>query len=214
MTREELLKTVKFDEKGLVAVVAQDYHSKHVRMVAYMNIEALTKTLDTGKVHYFSRSRQELWLKGETSGHFQYLKNLDIDCDGDCLLIQIEQVGGISCHTGNKTCFYRGITEKNENTLSITENPGEMLQKLEDKIKDRAKNPVEGSYTNYLFEKGIDKILKKIGEEATETIIACKNPNKNEIKFEVADLIYHLTVMLVKSGVSWEEVAGELKTRE
>ena len=214
MTKEELIENVKFDEKGLVTVVAQDYHSEHVRMVAYMNKEALTKTLATGQVHYYSRSRQKLWLKGETSGHFQYLKKMSIDCDGDCLLIQIEQVGGISCHTGNKTCFYRELDGIEGTKLDNTHDQGAMLERLENTIKDRIQNPVEGSYTNYLMDKGIDKILKKVGEEAAETIIACKNPDKNEIKFEVADLIYHLTVMLVNKGVGWDEIAGELKNRE
>ncbi|MDR1834243.1 MAG: bifunctional phosphoribosyl-AMP cyclohydrolase/phosphoribosyl-ATP diphosphatase HisIE [Fusobacteriaceae bacterium] len=217
MTKEELLKIVKFDEKGLVPVIAQDYHSKHVRMMAWMNREALEKTLATGTVCYFSRSRQELWVKGETSGHFQYLRKMEIDCDGDCLLIQIEQAGGISCHTGHKTCFYREISELPEASDRQNSNegaPDPMLERLEGKIKDRMENPVEGSYTNYLLEKGLDKILKKVGEEAAETIIAAKNADKNQIRMETADLLYHLTVLMAQQGVSWEDVAEELRRRE
>lgn len=214
MTKEELLANVKFDENGLVTVIAQDYHSKHVRMLAYMNKEALEKTLETNQVYYYSRSRQALWLKGETSGYYQYLKKISIDCDGDALLIQIEQKGGISCHTGNKTCFYRELDGMKGSMLNESSNQGDMLEKLENTIKDRKENPKEGSYTNYLFNKGIDKILKKFGEEAVETVIASKNEDKQEVIFEAADLMYHLTVLLVEKGISWEEVARELENRE
>lgn len=214
MTKEELLANVKYNSDGLVTVVAQDYHSKHVRMVAYMNEEALTKTLETNRVYYYSRSRQELWLKGDTSGYYQYLKKIAIDCDGDCLLIQIEQVGGVSCHTGNKTCFYREMDGMSGSMIEERNNQGEMLKDLENTIVERKKNPKEGSYTNYLLDKGVDKILKKVGEEATEIVIAAKNPDSQETVFEVADLMYHLTVLMVKLGISWEDVATELKNRE
>lgn len=214
MTNEELIKEVKFDEKGLVPVIAQDYHSKHVRMLAYMNLEALTKTLETGEVYYYSRSRSELWKKGETSGYYQYLKGIAIDCDGDTLLIQIEQKGGISCHTGNKTCFYRevGTTyEAKENTIVSSSN---FLGELESVILERKVHPKEGSYTNYLFTKGLDKILKKVGEESTETIIAAKGEKSEEVVFEVADLMYHLTVLLAEKDITWDMIAQELKKRE
>ena len=231
MTKDELLKTVKFDENGLLPVIAQDYHSKHIRMLAYMNEEALEKTLETGDVYYYSRSRQKLWRKGEESGHFQYLKGMSVDCDGDTLLIQIEQVGGISCHTGNATCFYRNVdvvkstsNEKvNKNDEAINKNcDNEMkenisnsafLSKLEGTIKDRKVNPVEGSYTNYLFREGLDKILKKFGEEATETIIAAKTKKEDTI-YEVADLMYHLTVLLAELNISWDDIKTELEQRE
>lgn len=216
MNKEELLKAVKYDEKGLVPVIAQDYHSKKVRMLAYMNEEALTKTLETGKVHYYSRSRQELWLKGETSSHYQYLKGMAIDCDGDTLLVLIEQAGGISCHTGNATCFYRELKEdlpKTKHEVMKMEN-NQMLAELYTTVMERKKNPKEGSYTNYLMDKGINKILKKIGEEATEVIIAAKDDDDEAIVYEVADLMYHLTVMMAVKGINWDDVATELQKRK
>lgn len=216
MTKEELLKEVKYDEKGLVCVVVQDFHAKKVRMVAYMNEEALKKTLETKECWYFSRSRQTLWRKGETSGYFQYLKGMSIDCDGDCLLMQVEQVGGISCHTGNATCFYRDLDEDVEVTINRGKIKGEgnFLENLYLTIQDRAKNPKEGSYTNYLIDKGMNKILKKVGEEASETIIACKDNSKEETIFEVADLMYHLTVMMQQLGITWADVKDELEKRD
>lgn len=217
MTKEELLNIVKFDDKGLIPVIAQDYHSKHIRMLAYMNREALTKTLETGDVYYYSRSRQKLWKKGEESGHFQYLKGMSVDCDGDTLLIQIEQVSGISCHTGNATCFYRNIeiTESKNLSNEIKKEvlkDASFLSNLENVVKDRKENPKEGSYTNYLFTEGLDKILKKVGEEATETIIAAKT-KKEDVIYEVSDLVYHLTVMLTELGISWDEIKTELEKR-
>lgn len=216
MNKEEFLLAVKYDEKGLVPVIAQDYHSKKVRMLAYMNEEALTKTLETGKVYYFSRSRQSLWLKGETSSYFQYLKGIYIDCDGDTLLLQIEQVGGISCHTGNSSCFYRKLEEdlpKVKQEIVKVEN-NQMLAELYSSIIDRKKNPKEGSYTNYLMDQGLNKILKKVGEEATEVVIAAKDNDKEALTGEVADLMYHLTVMMAVTGISWDDVAVELQQRK
>lgn len=244
MTKEELISIVKFDKDGLIPVIAQDYHSKHIRMLAYMNKEALEKTLETGDVYYYSRSRQKLWLKGEESGHFQHLKGMSVDCDGDTLLIQIEQVGGISCHTGNATCFYRNVDATNEkgstsvhphNTDSHTSSAGlqnskqdaspivrddkdlqnnsSFLSKLENTIRDRKENPVEGSYTNYLFREGLDKILKKVGEEATETIIAAKT-KRDDVIYEVSDLVYHLSVLLAELNISWDEIKDELEKRK
>ena len=225
MTKDELMKTIKFDKDGLVPVIAQDYHSKHVRMLAYMNKEALKKTLETGDVYYFSRSRQKLWKKGEESGHFQYLKGMSVNCHENSLLIQIEQVGGISCHTGNKTCYYRNIdiTNRKENNddesnsdkilvANGAESGSSFLSKLEATIKDRKENPKEGSYTNYLFREGLDKILKKVGEESTETIIAAKT-KKEDVIYEVADLVYHLTVLLAELNISWDEIKTELEQR-
>ena len=217
MNKEELLKAVKYDEKGLVPVIAQDYHSKKVRMMAYMNEEALLKTLETGKVHYFSRSRQNLWLKGETSSHYQYLKQISIDCDGDTLLLQIEQAGGISCHTGNSSCFYRElkeeIVEAERQEIAVKHNDP-MLGELYSKIVDRKVNPKEGSYTNYLLDKGLNKILKKVGEECTEVIIAAKDDDNKELTFEIADLMYHLTVLMAQKGLTWEEIGIELAQRK
>ena len=220
MNKEEFLKEVKYDANGLVPVIAQDSHSKKVRMLAYMNEESLTKTLETGKVYYYSRSRQSLWLKGETSSYYQYLKGISIDCDGDTLLLQIEQVGGISCHTGNSSCFYRELSddikiekvEKIDKAISSTNET--MLTKLYDVIEHRKENPKEGSYTNYLFDKGLNKILKKVGEECTETIIAAKEDDDSEVVFEIADLMYHLTVMMAEKGIKWEQIEEELAKRK
>ena len=215
MKKEDILNEVKFDDNGLVVCVIQDYHSKHIRMVAYMNKEALEKTLETGQMTYYSRSRKSLWVKGETSGYYQYMKGLSIVCDGDALLFQIEQKGGISCHTGNVSCFYRDLDENVEITLNrgkVNTSDNEFIN-LENTIKDRIKNPKEGSYTNYLITKGENKILKKVGEEATEAILACKDGKKEEIVFEIADLIYHLTVEMATKDVSWDDVIEELKKR-
>ena len=215
MKREEFINSVKFDNNGLVVCVIQDYHAKKVRMVAYMNKEALTKTLETGQMTYFSRSRNKLWVKGEESGYFQYLKGASIDCDGDALLFQVEQKGGISCHTGNAVCFYRDLEEQNLVVLNrekVKTSDNEFIN-LESTIADRIKNPVEGSYTNYLIDKGENKILKKVGEEATEVIVACKDGKKQEIVGEIADLIYHLTVEMQVKDISWNDVIDELLKR-
>lgn len=215
MTKKEIIEAVKFDEKGLVVCVMQDYHAKKIRMVAYMNKEALEKTLETKEMYYFSRSRNELWRKGETSGYFQHMKGLSIDCDGDALLFQIEQVGGISCHTGHATCFYRDLDEDIDVVVNRTkiEKSDIELFNLEATIQDRIQNPVAGSYTNYLIEKGENKILKKVGEEATETIIAFKDGKKQEIVGEIADLIFHLSVEMGVKDISWNDVFEELKKR-
>ncbi len=215
MTKKEILEAVKFDEKGLVCTVVQDYHAKKVRMVAYMNKEALEKTLETKEMWYFSRSRNKLWRKGETSGNYQYLKGLSIDCDGDCLLAQVEQVGGISCHTGHATCFYRDLEEDIDvlvNRTKIEKSDIELFN-LEATIADRIKNPVAGSYTNYLIEKGENKILKKVGEETTEAIIAFKDGKKQEMIGEIADLIFHLSVEMGIKDISWNDIFEELKKR-
>ena len=215
MTKKEILEAVKFDNNGLVVCVVQDYHAKKVRMVAYMNKEALEKTLETKEMYYYSRSRQSLWQKGETSGYFQHMKGLSIDCDGDALLFQVEQVGGISCHTGHATCFYRDLEEDIDvivNRTKIEKSDIELFN-LEATIQDRIQNPVAGSYTNYLIEKGENKILKKVGEEATEAIIAFKDGKKQEIIGEIADLIFDLSVEMGVKEISWNDVFEELKKR-
>ncbi|PHV71022.1 bifunctional phosphoribosyl-AMP cyclohydrolase/phosphoribosyl-ATP diphosphatase [Sporanaerobium hydrogeniformans] len=222
MKYEAFLKAVKYDAQGLVPVIAQDKHSKKVRMMAYMNEGALKLTLETGKVHYYSRSRQSLWLKGETSGHFQYLKSISIDCDGDTLLLQIEQEGGISCHTGNSSCFYRELEEdlpeiKNQESVVapfLNEESAHEFSALYKVVMDRKVHPKEGSYTNYLLDKGVNKILKKVGEECTEVVIAAKEEESSELVFEVADLMYHLTVLMALKGITWEQVEVELGKRK
>ena len=202
----EWINELRFNEDGLVPVIAQDYETGEVLMLAYMNQEALDKTLKTGKMYYFSRSRQKLWLKGETSGHIQTLITLYYDCDMDTLLAIVQQEGE-ACHTGNKSCFYR-IGYGTE-TYSW-----DHLKSLYSTALERKVNPKKGSYTNYLFEKGIDKILKKVGEESAEVIISAKNDNKDELIYETADLIYHLSVMMADRGINWEDVYAELARRK
>lgn len=211
----EIFNEIKFDSQGLIPAITQDIHTKEVLMVAYMNKEALKKTLETGNAHYYSRSRNKLWLKGETSGHFQRVKEIAFDCDLDTILMQVEQVGA-ACHTGHQSCFFRSLKnneliEKQANTQD--HNKFEVLQQVYDVIVDRRKNPKEGSYTNYLFDKGIDKMLKKVGEESAEVIIASKNNDKAEITYEMSDLLYHLMVVMVQTGVQWEDLCNELMKR-
>jgi phosphoribosyl-ATP pyrophosphohydrolase/phosphoribosyl-AMP cyclohydrolase len=208
-----IMSEVKFDEKGLVPAIAQDYRTKQVLMMAYMNKESLEKTLETGKATYFSRSRGKLWTKGEESGHFQYVKDMYIDCDGDTLLLEVEQVEA-ACHTGNYSCFYRKAEEDSLVEVDTFERPvNDILYELYDVICDRIDNPKEGSYTNYLFEKGIDKILKKVGEEACEVIIAAKGGDKDAVRYEVADLLFHLWVMLRQTEIEPDDIFYELKFR-
>ena len=198
----------KTNEQGLIPVIVQHYKTREVLMLAYMNEESFDQTIKTGKMTYFSRSRQKLWVKGETSGHFQYVKSLTIDCDYDTLLAKVDQVGA-ACHTGNPTCFFQHLagTEYNE------ANPLEVFEIIYNTVVDRKENPKEGSYTNYLFDKGIDKILKKIGEEATEIVIAAKNPDAEELRYEIADFLYHMMVLMAEKDVTWEEITTELANR-
>ena len=199
----------KLNSDGMLPVVVQDCVTSEVLMVAYMNEEAYRNTLRTGKMTYFSRSRKELWLKGATSGHFQYVKSLTADCDMDTLLAKVSQVGA-ACHTGAKSCFFNQVVKKDDEE---SENPLNVFEDVFHVILDRKEHPKEGSYTNYLFDKGIDKILKKIGEEATEIVIAAKNPNANEVKYEIADFLYHMMVLMAEKGVTWEEITEELAKR-
>ena len=157
---------------------------------------------------YYSRSRKELWIKGETSGHYQYLKSLTVDCDKDTLLAKVEQIGA-ACHTGSRSCFFQQIVG---NDYDMT-NPLQVFESVYSTIVNRKENPKEGSYTNYLFDKGIDKILKKVGEEATEIVIAAKNPNPEEIKYEISDFLYHVMVLMVERGITWEDITRELADR-
>ena len=180
-----------------------------VLQVAYMNEEAYKSTLRTGKMCYYSRSRKEQWLKGETSGHFQYVKSLTTDCDFDTILAKVSQVGA-ACHTGKYSCFFNEIAKKE---YEESHNPLKVFEDVFAVIQDRKVNPKEGSYTNYLFNKGVDKILKKLGEEATEIVIAAKNPNPNEIKYEISDFLYHCMVLMAEKGVSWEDITTELANR-
>ena len=200
---EPALKWMDFKKNsdGMVPVVVQDYRTDEVLMLAYMNEEAFDTTVNTGRMTYFSRSRNELWTKGMTSGHIQYVKSLTADCDFDTILAKVSQVG-VACHTGNPTCFFNEIVKKEY----VEKNPLKVLEDVYGIILDRKANPKEGSYTNYLFDKGIDKILKKVGEEATEIVIAAKNPEPEEIKYEISDFLYHMMVLMAEKGVTWEDI--------
>ncbi len=198
----------KLNSDGLIPVIVQDYKTNEVLMMAYMNEEAFDNTVKTGRMTYYSRSRQCQWIKGETSGHYQYVKSLSIDCDKDTLLAKVEQIGA-ACHTGNRSCFYTTIVGADYDA----KNPLQVFESVYNTIVDRREHPKEGSYTNYLFEKGIDKILKKVGEEATEIVIAAKNPNPEEIKYEISDFLYHAMVLMVERGVTWEDITNELADR-
>lgn len=196
-----------YDEKGLIPAVVQDKGTGRVLMVAYMNRQALEKTLETGMTWFYSRSRKRLWNKGETSGNTQKVLSIDYDCDGDTLLVQVDPAGP-ACHTGNISCFYRRLYEDPDAKAE-----GDILKRLETVIKSRKTGGDENSYTRYLFDKGIDKILKKVGEEAAEVIIAAKNEGTDELVYESADLLYHLMVLLEEKGTSLELVKKELSKR-
>ena len=198
----------KLNSDGLLPVIVQDYKTNEVLMMAYMDEEAFDHTVKSGRMTYFSRSRKKQWVKGETSGHYQYVKTMTIDCDKDTLLAKVEQVGA-ACHTGNSTCFFQPIVGSEYDG----KNPLQVFEAVYSTIMDRKENPKEGSYTNYLFDKGIDKILKKIGEEATELVIAAKNPNPEEIKYEMSDFLYHAMVLMVERGITWDDITNELADR-
>ena len=205
------IEKLKFNADGLIPAVVQDYETEAVLMVAYMTKETLKKSLETGKTVFYSRSRQKEWLKGEESGNFQNIVEISADCDFDTLLVKVRQEGKkVSCHTGEYSCFFNRL----ENGDFVHKpNDKLILQKIYDTVIDRSEHPVEGAYTNYLLEKGIDKILKKVGEESAEVIIASKNNVPDEVIYETADLMYHLSVMLFDRGVTWQDIFEELKKR-
>ncbi len=208
----EMLNSLKFDANGLIPAVVQNIETNEVLMVAYMNAETIKMTLESGRATFWSRSRQEVWVKGDTSGNYMYVKEIRIDCDGDCLVL-LSMPAGPACHTGNRSCFFRKVDDGKivEDTNANVKT--DVFAREQAVVMDRKAHPEEGSYTNYLFDKGEDKILKKVGEEAAEVVIAGKNRDKDEIKYEVADLIYHLTVMLVDNGMSWEDIYEEMERR-
>lgn len=199
---------MKKNSDGLVPVVVQDFQTNEVLMLAYMNEDAFNNTIRVGKMTYWSRSRQELWVKGVTSGHYQYVKSLTADCDFDTILAKVSQVG-VACHTGAPSCFFNEIVKKEY----VERNPLKVFEDVYAVILDRKANPKEGSYTNYLFDKGLDKILKKVGEEATEIVIAAKNPDPEETKYEISDFLYHMMVLMAEKGVTWEDITSELAQR-
>lgn len=200
-----MLDNINYDEKGLIPAIVQDDVSGKVLMLAYMNEEALKKTIETKETWFYSRSRQDLWNKGATSGNKQQVKNIAFDCDQDTVLLTVTPEGP-ACHTGETTCFYNFLDQNQPTTQDV-------IYRIVDVIENRRNNPVEGAYTTYLFNEGIDKVLKKVGEEASEVIIGAKNNDKEEIKWEVADLIYHTLVLLNMTDVSIADIKDVLYQR-
>jgi phosphoribosyl-ATP pyrophosphohydrolase/phosphoribosyl-AMP cyclohydrolase len=229
-----MIQDLKFDESGLIITVVQDDQTNEVLMVAHMNAESLAKTLQTGETWFYSRSRQELWHKGATSGNTQRVVDIRLDCDGDTLLVRVNPKGP-ACHTGERTCFFRNpddpkseskpseiVEEKKRieppsSSLSLVNvaamDLGILLQDLFNLILERKDQRPEGSYTSYLFNSGLDKILKKVGEESSETIIAAKNEDRKQLSAEISDLLYHLLVLMAERELSLEDILNELATR-
>lgn len=200
-----MLENINYDENGLIPAIVQDAVSGKILMLAYMNEEALQKTVDTKETWFYSRSRKELWNKGATSGNKQKVKSIALDCDQDALLVTVEPLGP-ACHTGEESCFFANVY--NEKQLNR-----DVIHTIIDVIEERKNNPVEGSYTTYLFNEGMDKVLKKVGEEASEVIIGAKNNDKEEIKWEIADLVYHTLVLMNMTGVTISDIKDVLYER-
>lgn len=204
---------LKYDDRGLLPAIIQDVSTKKVLMLAYMNRESLLKTVETGQTWFWSRSRNELWNKGATSGNVQYVKSIAYDCDEDTLLLEVEQVGA-ACHTGEYSCFFRQAAGEQSSPVDIPNTVHfHILQQLIDTIEQRYLERPEGAYTTYLFDKGLDKILKKIGEESTEVVIAAKNQDPTELVAEAGDLLYHLLVLLKAKGIPFAAILEELEKR-
>ena len=208
-----LIDSLRFNEAGLIPAVAQDWLDGAVLMVAWMNREAIARTLATGEVHYWSRSRQELWHKGATSGHLQTLRGLRYDCDADVLLLTVEQAGDVACHTGARSCFYDHGSSPTGGGPGAEPPPADACTELMRVIEGRRERPEAGSYTNKLLEGGDNRILKKIGEESAEFVMACKDDDAEAIAGEAADLVFHLQVALAHHGVSWRRVQRVLADR-
>ena len=210
------IKNLKYDSNGLIPVIIQDWKTGDVLMLAYMNEESLNKTIETGFTHFWSRSRNKLWKKGETSGNEQIVKEINYDCDNDTLLIKAEQKG-VACHTGNRSCFYskltQGVIPSEARNLEVETFSGNVIDKIYEVILDRKRNLREGSYVSSLFKNGRDKILKKIGEEASEVVIGSKNDKKEEIIYEIADLWFHTLVLLAYHDITPEDIYKELQKR-
>ncbi len=199
------IEKLKFDEKGLIPAIVVDDKTGDVLTLAYMNKESLKISLEKKLTCFWSRSRQELWLKGETSGSYQHIVSITADCDMDALTVRVKK-DGPACHTGEESCFFNTVLESEEA-------PAFSVQALVEMLEGRKSNPKEGSYTTYLFEKGIDKILKKVGEESTEVIIAGKANDKAEAIYEISDLMYHVLVLMIEMGISVEDIMAELASR-
>jgi len=196
---------LKFDEKGLIPAIVVDTQTKQVLTLAYMNEESLRISMEKGLTCFFSRSRQQLWLKGETSGNFQHIVSITADCDNDALVVEVKK-DGPACHTGEESCFFNPVYEGEEN-------PGFQYQDLMDMLIGRKETPKEGSYTTYLFSKGLDKILKKVGEETTEVIISAKDGDKANTIYEIGDLMYHVMVLMIEMGISLDDIRKEMASR-
>ncbi|MBX4151596.1 bifunctional phosphoribosyl-AMP cyclohydrolase/phosphoribosyl-ATP diphosphatase HisIE [Paenibacillus lautus] len=218
LSLEQVSEHIRWDASGLVPAIVQDAQSKQVLMMAYMNRESLRLTLESGETWFWSRSREELWHKGATSGNVQTVVSMTYDCDGDTLLLQVNPKGP-ACHTGQTTCFFNEITVQGQKSEPVNNHAAAesgrfaVLAELEEVIAQREVERPEGAYTTYLFDKGVDKILKKVGEEASETIIAAKNKDNAELKLEVSDLIYHLLVLLQERKLPLDEIMDELSRR-
>lgn len=218
LSLEQVSERIRWDGSGLVPAIIQDAKSKQVLMMAYMNRESLRLTLESGETWFWSRSREELWHKGATSGNVQTVVSMTYDCDGDTLLLQVNPKGP-ACHTGQTTCFYNEITLQGQEREGVSSTGAaasgrfDVLAELEGVIAQREVERPEGTYTTYLFDKGVDKILKKVGEEASETIIAAKNKDNAELKLEISDLIYHLLVLLQERKLPLDEIMDELSRR-
>ena len=199
------IEELKFDDKGLIPAIVVDSITKKVLTLAYMNKESLKISMEKGLTCFYSRSRQELWLKGEPSGNYQHIVSITADCDNDALVVVVEK-DGPACHTGTDSCFTKEVWQSEDKSEFS-------LEGLYGLLKGRKENLPEGSYTTYLFEKGIDKILKKVGEESTEVIVAAKGDDKKETIYEIADLAYHVMVLMVEMGISTEDIHRELASR-
>lgn len=199
---------LKLNSDGMVPVIVQDYRTDEVLMLAYMNEEAFNTTLNIGRMTYYSRSRKELWTKGLTSGHVQYVKSLTADCDYDTILAKVSQVGP-SCHTGSRSCFFNEIVRKE----FVEKNPLKVLESVYDAIKERKENPMDGSYTNHMFQQGMDEILKGLVKESVEIVLAAKNTEREELKFQISDFMYNCMILMVEEGLTWNEIATELAQR-
>jgi phosphoribosyl-ATP pyrophosphohydrolase/phosphoribosyl-AMP cyclohydrolase len=210
-----LIDEINFDERGLIPVIVQDSNTRQVLTLAYMNAESLKRTLETSETWFWSRSRSSLWHKGETSGHTQRVVDILVDCDNDSLTILVKP-NGPACHTGEQSCFHNALQEADDSPERIAhEEPdlGDVLNDLYALVESRKRDRPEGSYTTYLFDQGLDKILKKVGEESSETIIAAKNQDSEALAREASDLLYHLIVLMVERGLTLEEIRDELVSR-
>ncbi|WP_320667807.1 bifunctional phosphoribosyl-AMP cyclohydrolase/phosphoribosyl-ATP diphosphatase HisIE [Prochlorococcus sp. MIT 1307] len=208
------IENLHFNERGLIPAIAQDWLDATVLMMAWMNRESITKTIQTEEVHYWSRSRNQIWHKGETSGHTQILKEMRYDCDQDVILLSVDQTGSTACHTGARSCFFEQATNHMEESFTQQQPPSDVCSDLFKVIETRRSRPELGSYTNKLLDGGDNQILKKIGEETAEFVMACKDEDKDEIANEAADLIFHIQVALAKHSVRWRDVLKVLSERK